>query len=109
MDNFSIERWINQNKTTDCSNMNEEKIPVAAVEKILHTIVARLSESFEFVPRDNEFGGSTFELRQAVNNYGGVFPAQLRESGVMFYDGATITIEQFKMECKRQGYTFKVK
>ena len=50
-----------------------------------------------------------FNLRRCVNSYDGVFPAQCRESGVIFYDGTRITIEEFSKECRRQGFRFKVK
>ena len=50
-----------------------------------------------------------FNLRRCVNSYDGAFPAQCRESGVIFYDGTRITIEEFRKECRRQGLRFKVK
>lgn len=48
-------------------------------------------------------------LRQCVNSYSGAFPAQCRGSGVIFYNGTKVTIEEFRKECRRQGFTFKVK
>lgn len=55
-----------------------------------------------------KFGDDAFELRQCVNHSNGVFPAQLRESGVMLWNGTRITIDKFRNECSRQGFKFKV-
>ncbi len=48
-------------------------------------------------------------LRMAVINGDGKWPSQLSSSGVMFYDGLRITIEDFREESIHLGYNFGVK
>lgn len=48
-------------------------------------------------------------LRIVISERGGKWPKQLIGSGVMFYDGLRITIDQFREEAIRLGYKFEIK
>lgn len=48
-------------------------------------------------------------LRAAVVDGNGKWPKQLAESGVMFYDGLRITIDEFRKEARKLGYRFAIK
>lgn len=51
---------------------------------------------------------NTFDLRACVDDLKGIWPDQLRRSGVMFYNGSRITIDDFEKEAKRQRYVFRI-
>ena len=48
-------------------------------------------------------------LRMAVVDRDGKWPKQLSGSGVMFYDGLRITIDEFRKESIKLGYKFSIK
>lgn len=75
---------------------------------MMASFAVKTAEEFLEKQKQPSFNSDEFALRQCVNHNDGVFPSQLRESGVMFWDGSRITIEAFKKECRRQGYKFKV-
>ena len=75
---------------------------------MMASFAVKTAEEFRDSQKQPAFNSDEFALRQCVNHNNGVFPAMLRESGVMFWDGTRITIESFKKECRRQGYKFKV-
>lgn len=52
---------------------------------------------------------NSIRLRSAVVSRKGKWPEQLAESGVMFYDGLRITIEEFRKEAIKLGYRFEIK
>ena len=47
-------------------------------------------------------------LQDCVSDSKGVWPEQLRQSGIRFYNGTRITIDEFEKEAKRQRYKFRV-
>ena len=48
-------------------------------------------------------------LRMAIVDRDGKWPKQLAGSGVMFYDGLRITIDEFRKKAVQLGYRFAIK
>lgn len=79
------------------------------VEFVLMTVsdfneLNRAASRFEKIMSSDEQ-----RLRMAVANLDGKWPKQLVGSGVMFYDGLRITIEEFRSLAIKLGYEFCIK
>lgn len=73
---------------------------------MMSSFARKTAEDFRDKGKESQI--DVLNLRDCVDNERGIWPDQLRQSGVRFWNGTKITIDEFKKECKRQGYEFKV-